>query len=55
MATPSILPNPDFNAQQTAELLRTAMVGFGCDNRKVIQALVNCSNAQRREVNEKFE
>jgi hypothetical protein len=50
MATPSIRPSPNFNAQHTAELLRKAMKGFGCDNGKVIQALVNCSNAQRQEV-----
>ena len=50
MATPSIRPNPNFNAQHTAELLRKAMKGFGCDKGKVIQALVNCSNAQRQEV-----
>uniref|UniRef100_A0A183BV46 Annexin n=1 Tax=Globodera pallida TaxID=36090 RepID=A0A183BV46_GLOPA len=50
MATPSIRPNPNFNAQVTAELLRKAMKGLGCDKGKVIQALVNCSNSQRQEV-----
>jgi len=50
MATPSIRPNPSFNSQQTAELLRKAMKGFGCDKGKIIQAIVNCSNVQRQEV-----
>jgi len=50
MATPSIRPNPNFNSQQTAELLRKAMKGFGCDKGKIIQAIVNCSNVQRQEV-----
>ncbi|KAL3123477.1 hypothetical protein niasHT_000873 [Heterodera trifolii] len=50
MSAPSIRANPNFNAQMTAELLRKAMKGFGCDKSKVIQALVNCNNAQRQEV-----
>ncbi|KAL7070329.1 hypothetical protein ACQ4LE_010275 [Meloidogyne hapla] len=54
MATPSIRPNPNFNSQQTAELLRKAMKGFGCDKGKVIQAIVNCSNAQRQQVSLSF-
>ncbi|KAF7631111.1 Annexin [Meloidogyne graminicola] len=49
MTTPSIRPNPNFNAQNTAELLRKAMKGFGCDKAKIIQAIVNCCNAQRQE------
>uniref|UniRef100_A0A915N140 Annexin n=1 Tax=Meloidogyne javanica TaxID=6303 RepID=A0A915N140_MELJA len=54
MATPSIRPNPNFNSQQTAELLRKAMKGFGCDKGKIIQAIVNCSNVQRQEVSLSF-
>ncbi|KAI3409823.1 hypothetical protein GPALN_006198 [Globodera pallida] len=50
MGTPSIVANPNFDAQATAELLRKAMKGIGCDKNMTIQALVSCNNAQRQEV-----
>jgi len=45
-ANPTIRPNPSFNPQATAEMLRKAMKGLGCDKNKVIQALCTISNWQ---------
>ncbi|KAI1729772.1 annexin domain-containing protein [Ditylenchus destructor] len=52
--TPTIKPNPNFNANHSAELLRKAMKGFGCDKNKVVQALCVCNNWQRQEVIKQF-
>lgn len=43
---PTIRPNINFNAKTTAESLRKAMKGFGCDKNKIVQALCNISNSQ---------
>ncbi|KAI1717325.1 annexin domain-containing protein [Ditylenchus destructor] len=52
--TPTIKPNPNFNANHSAEMLRKAMKGFGCDKNKVVQALCVCNNWQRQEVIKQF-
>lgn len=54
MSRPSVRPNPSFNANTSAEMLRKAMKGFGCDKNKVIMTLCTISNWQRQEVSRAF-
>jgi len=52
MAT--IKPNPDFDGEELAKGLRKAMKGFGTDEKKIIQILTSCDNAQRQELKKQF-
>jgi len=53
-SNPTIRPNPNFNPQSTAEMLRKAMKGLGCDKNKIIQALCTISNWQRQQTAQTF-
>ncbi|VDK57307.1 unnamed protein product [Anisakis simplex] len=50
----TIRQQPDFNAAQTAEELRNAMKGFGCDKAKVVHLLTRINNAQRQMVSAEY-
>ncbi|KAK6048864.1 Annexin [Cooperia oncophora] len=54
LGTPSVRPNPNFNANQDAETLRKAMKGLGCNNSKVISVLCGRTNWQRQEIAKAF-
>uniref|UniRef100_A0A915C1L8 Annexin n=2 Tax=Parascaris TaxID=6254 RepID=A0A915C1L8_PARUN len=44
----------DFDPNQTAEELKAAMHGFGCDKEKVIDQIVRINNAQRQMVAQQY-
>eukprot|EP00053_Salpingoeca_punica_P007886 m.71673 g.71673 ORF g.71673 m.71673 type:complete len:317 (+) comp14374_c0_seq3:59-1009(+) len=54
MPSPSVIPNPKFNADAAAKELRDAMKGIGTDEGKIIKTLAHHSNAQRQEIAAKF-
>jgi len=49
-----VKPYPSFDAETDAKTLRTAMKGFGTDEKAIINVLVYRSNAQRQEIKLKF-
>lgn len=52
MAT--VAPNPNFNAEASANELRKAMKGLGTDEDAIIRVLVAHNNQQRQEIKSKF-
>uniref|UniRef100_A0A915C3R9 Annexin n=1 Tax=Parascaris univalens TaxID=6257 RepID=A0A915C3R9_PARUN len=44
----TIRPQTNFDASETAENLKKAMKGFGCDKKKVVHELTRINNAQRQ-------
>lgn len=48
----TIRPQANFHAGETAENLKKAMKGFGCDKQKVVQELTRINNAQRQTVSQ---
>uniref|UniRef100_UPI00358FFCE7 annexin A4-like n=1 Tax=Myxine glutinosa TaxID=7769 RepID=UPI00358FFCE7 len=47
---PSVLPDPAFDPQRDAAVLRKAMRGFGTDEKAIIDVLARRSNQQRQQV-----
>ncbi|KHN73840.1 Annexin A7 [Toxocara canis] len=50
----TIRPQPNFNPVQTAEILKEAMKGFGCDKHKVLHELTRINSAQRQMVSAEY-
>ncbi|XP_050502083.1 annexin B11-like isoform X1 [Diabrotica virgifera virgifera] len=47
---PTVVPYPDFNAEEDAKALKQAFKGFGTDEEAVIEIITKRSNEQRREI-----
>ncbi|XP_015605258.1 annexin B9 isoform X2 [Cephus cinctus] len=52
--SPTVVPDPNFNARADAEVLRKAMKGWGTDEKSIINVLANRSNLQRQEIAVQF-
>ncbi|VDM48575.1 unnamed protein product [Toxocara canis] len=50
----TIVDQPNFDASQTAQNLKEAMSGIGCDKDRVVDELVRINNAQRQMVAEQY-
>ncbi|XP_044018894.1 annexin B9-like isoform X2 [Aphidius gifuensis] len=52
--SPTVVPYPDFDPREDAEVLRKAMKGFGTDEKSIINVICNRTNEQRQEIANQF-
>lgn len=52
--SPTVVPYPDFDPREDAEVLRKAMKGFGTDEKSIINVICNRTNEQRQEISNQF-